>query len=338
MTSGIYDCLASMRMLVKITEKRNLKMNKKTSRITVVIAILAVSLCVSVMGSMLAMAQSSADGVLQTVAEETTLGVGDNLNFMVVTEPFTLPEGSLSAQYAAAIAEEWIFKAFGQIFTGRIGVYLNPLSSYRESYLWYGEAETADGKASFEVDTETGDLLSLRYNAGESDWSYFDSTTQETENKIRSKNMEEEMRCRKIDQEQGEPVLSAEGEDWLQREMTEKAMEAKQAALEHSDSPLLSAAIEWVNSRDLSDGAKAVSANIYLDSTMWDGYEEAGYGIEVVLDNGKYIRLDMKNVTGEVTYFVPPCEGRLLETWYCLKHGDGMPLSNRCLQDSGIME
>lgn len=309
-------------------------MKKRTNKVTMFLAAVSVVLCVAVMGSGMALAQGSAENIVETLASETPTAPVQQAErkMIVVTEPFSIPKEAISPQLAVSIGEEVVEKAFRKTLETRFFVCYD-VDFGRDRQLWTVQAETADGGVYYEIDALSGEFVFCRDESSkfEKDWSWFDSTTQEAENAQRAKN-EDLLGC--IERWQNKEDLN----DGLEVDPV-KLDDIKSDIEKYRDSALVTAAIAWVNERStiLFDGAKAIRAAVFLSNDWYDGNEEvekidAAKGedtaivtlvpdviLEVQLDNGAYVNLHMRKKDNRITFFQPLGTTSLTEYWYGVK-------------------
>lgn len=259
----------------------------KSLLIVIGITIAIISLCAILFGSPLAYAAvhiSPATNVTKLSAAETDAIKG--LKIIVDNRGITPPTDSISAERAVATAAEIAGRSYGLTFTGRVFVGLYEYDTHGSNApYWVVEAQTAAEGFQCTINAATGvDERGLLLPA-DIDWSWFDSWSQKATDDWRM-NFEKSFQKENKTAEE----LSAQLRPSTPEEIEAKRQELNAFAAAKADLPHSAKAIEFVNSSDFGNGAKAVSAKIIADIT----YDtNPAYMVEVKLDNGKYIILSL---------------------------------------------
>lgn len=271
--------------------------------LTVVTAIVLISLCAVFLNTLLARAAEADVDVLHTEPAGTTLGTSaiendldENLDIIVYEGGFALPENAVSAQYAVAVASELSERVWQKPLTGRVFVQLNEMYGAGSGLYWDVNGEMVDGSINCTIDTATGTDVAVRYSDTVFLYDWFDNWNEEVAEQER---LEAEEFAREINERdaalQASQPQPSEGEQRALMDLKRQGM--LDFTAEMSGAPHGEKAVEIVNSTGIGDGAQALSGQVVIEGD-YDGY--AIFGVEVALDNGKYLVLTMGQDTQEL--------------------------------------
>ncbi|MEG2746403.1 MAG: hypothetical protein RR934_03970 [Gordonibacter sp.] len=283
---------------------------RKGSFATLGIAALFIAICVVSLGSFLANAGAAETGAIyaETTPDNVTINdevtAPDGLDVKVDTRGIDLPEGSVSAQYAAATAADIAERVYGKQPTGRVAVSLrDSATTMDEDYYefqglyWTVEAEVEGGSLTISVIADTGvDTMTNLYQ-GESNWQWFDDWG-DGEGCAERFGTEAELVA------QHEEIYAKYGENYGKSTLTDEeraiAYQPKRdGMLEFAASaasyPHGAAAVDIVNQAGLGNGANATAGRILMRGGSGRDFEHMTqwYVIEVTLDNGTYLYVDI---------------------------------------------
>lgn len=162
------------------------------------VAALMIILCAVALNNLLAYAEESESGV--TTAEEGTPAdstapsdaptLPENLNTIIYDGGVEMPDNSVSAQYAIAVASERAESEYQKRFTGRVFCHLGRQTTmaegeeYNPNYHWGITAEVEGGQVVMYIDALTGTPTTSTYYDGETDFKWFDTWTEDDVEKL----------------------------------------------------------------------------------------------------------------------------------------------------------
>ncbi|WP_101696974.1 hypothetical protein [Clostridium minihomine] len=208
-----------------------------------------------------------------------------NLNFIVDMQGNKAPADGVTAQYAVAVTSEIAERVYGKPLKGRVFVTLQTDNRTRRGPYWSLDAETEGGSVLCWVDIETGVDVHSQFIETETDWQWFDEWNAEDADKKRAEIEKEEAALR-------------EKSGSSKEDLTALYQAKRKAMLKYAESmakePHGKKAVELVNTLGIGDGAKALSGAIMMNGTLGfnDNYQNY-YIVEVKLDNGTYVFLDL---------------------------------------------
>lgn len=323
-------------------------MKKHQNRNIFIVSVLVIMLSISGLGFLLAQAENAASNILQTVAEDSvsiqSASKPEPVRIQTFTEPYTLPEGGISAEMAVAIAFDAVKKPYSIAWFSDAFATLSVDWTYYggHRYKWdvWGVAGDKQSFASVCIDVLTGkvlraDITTCEERGVSESGIVADITKQLTDmNYDRIYGDQKELYLNDIDEIDSDnyvPPKYKPGDD------EGKADDMLSTAKLRENSPLLQQAIDWVNSKGVAGSANAVSAAVMLDNSI--GAQSPGVStfkihpdgtmseqffspftsiVEVRLDNGKFVKLHMVNDTGKV-YSYSSLERCVIDDFYGVK-------------------
>ena len=219
-------------------------------------------------------------------------GLSANLNFIVDTQGNKAPADGVTAQYAVAVTSEIAERVYGKPLKGRVFVTLQTDNRTKRGPYWSLDAEAERGSVLCWVDIETGVDVHSQWIETENDWQWFDEWNAEDADKKRAEIEKEEAALREKSGSSKEDLAAlyqAKRKAMLKyAESMAKELHGKKA-------------VELVNTLGIGDGAKALSGAIMMNGALGfnDNYQNY-YLVEVKLDNGTYVFLDLSIDTIQV--------------------------------------